>query len=105
MRKVVRRLLAWIQDYLQHRRARVTVQDCESSYSEFEKETPQCGIPSRFNLLMEQLVALPFREGTILLRYADGFPLVMSGRGSHLTRTQQELDLINDKYEKLGLKI
>ena len=50
-------------------------------------------------------MALPFREGTILLSYADDLGLVMSRRGNQLTRAQQELDLITDKWEELGLKI
>ena len=108
VRKGVRgRLLAWLQDYLRHRRARVKFQGHKSSYREFENGTPQGGIlsPFLFNLLMEQLVALPFREGTILLSYADDLALVVSGRGNQLTRAQQELDLISDKCEELGLKI
>ena len=108
VRKGVRgRLLAWLQDYLRHRRARVKFQGHKSSYREFENGTPQGGIlsPFLFNLLMEQLVALPFREGTILLSYADDLALVVSGRGNQLTRAQQALDLISDKCEELGLKI
>ena len=32
-----------------------------------------------FNFLMEQLVALPFQDGTVLLSYADDLALVVSG--------------------------
>ena len=54
---------------------------------------------------MEQLVALPFQDGTVLLSYADDFVLVVSWRGNKLTKTQQTLDLISDKCEELKLKI
>ena len=108
MRKGVRgRLLAWLQDYLQHRRARVKFQGLKSSYKELENGTPQGGIlsPLLFNLLMEQLVALPFHDGTVLLSYADDLALVVTGRGNKLRRTQQALDIISSKCEELGLKI
>ena len=108
VRKGVRgRLLAWLQDYLQHRRARVKFQGLKSSYKELENGTPQGGIlsPLLFNLLMEQLVALPFHDGTVLLSYADDLALVVTGRGNKLRRTQQALDIISSKCEELGLKI
>ncbi|MPC78118.1 putative RNA-directed DNA polymerase from transposon BS [Portunus trituberculatus] len=54
---------------------------------------------------MEQLVALPFQDGTVLLSYADDLALVVTGRGNKLRRTQQALDLISEKCEELGLKI
>ena len=54
---------------------------------------------------MEQLVALPFQDGTVLLSYTDDLALVVSGWGYKLTRTQQALDLFSDKCEELGLKI
>ncbi|XP_063885546.1 uncharacterized protein LOC135113854 [Scylla paramamosain] len=108
VRKWVRgRLLAWLHDYLQHRRARVRFQGLRSSFKEFENGTPQAGIlsPLLFNLLMEQLVALPFHAGTVLLSYADDLALVVTGRGNKLRRTQQALDLISGKCQDLGLKI
>ncbi|XP_050703623.1 uncharacterized protein LOC126989089, partial [Eriocheir sinensis] len=73
----------------------------------FDNGTPQGGIlsPCLFNLLMEQLVALPFREGTTLLSYADDLALVVTGRGNKLARAQEALDIITDKCEELGLKI
>ncbi|XP_050717435.1 uncharacterized protein LOC126999146 [Eriocheir sinensis] len=61
--------------------------------------------PILFNLLMEDLVALPFRDGADLLSYADDLALVVTGRGNKLTRAQEALDLISDKCEELGLKI
>ena len=101
------RLLAWLRDYLQHRRARVKFEGLRSSSQEFENGTPQGSIlsPLLFNLLMEQLVALPFHDGTVLLSYADDLALVVTGRGNKLRRTQQALDLIGAKCEELGLKI
>ncbi|KAG0714511.1 hypothetical protein GWK47_001553 [Chionoecetes opilio] len=54
---------------------------------------------------MEELVALPFQAGTVLLSYADDLALVVTGRGDRLCKTQRALDLITAKCEKLGLKI
>ena len=61
--------------------------------------------PYIFNLLMEQLVVLPFLEGIVLLTYADDLALVVTGQSNHLTRAQRALDLITDKCEERGLKI
>ncbi|KAG0706165.1 putative RNA-directed DNA polymerase from transposon BS [Chionoecetes opilio] len=55
--------------------------------------------------MMEQLVALPFQAGTVLLSYADDLALVVNGRGDRLCKTQRALDLITTKCEELGLKI
>ena len=107
-RKRVRgRLPAWSRDYLQHRRARVKFQGHKSSFHKLENGTPQGGILSPFllNLLMEQLVALPFQEDTVLLSYADDLALVVTGWGNHLSGAQRALDLITAKCEELGLKI
>ncbi|KAG0720443.1 RNA-directed DNA polymerase from mobile element jockey [Chionoecetes opilio] len=107
-RKGIRgRLLAWLEDYLQHRRARVKFQGHKSRYKELENGTPQGGTlsPFLFNLLMEELVALPFQAGTVLLSYADDLALVVTGRGDRLCKTQRALDLITAKCEELGLKI
>ncbi|XP_076041976.1 uncharacterized protein LOC143025848 [Oratosquilla oratoria] len=104
---VMGRMLAWLRDYLQHRRARVKFQGLKSSFQRLENGTPQGGIlsPFLFNLLMEQLVALPFHNGTILLSYADDLALVVTGRGNKLRKAQQALDIISGKCEELGLKI
>ncbi|XP_076052833.1 uncharacterized protein LOC143032247 [Oratosquilla oratoria] len=85
---VMGRMLAWLRDYLQHRRARVKFQGLKSSFQR-----------------LEQLVALPFHNGTILLSYADDLALVVTGRGNKLRKAQQTLDIINGKCEDLGLKI
>ncbi|KAK4322455.1 hypothetical protein Pmani_006795 [Petrolisthes manimaculis] len=79
----------------------------KSSFQEMENGTPQGSIlsPLLFNLLMEQLVALPFHTGTVLLSYADDLALMVTGRGNKLRKTQQELDLISEKCQDLGLKI
>ena len=78
-----------------------------SRFQELENRTPQGGIlsPFIFNLLVEQLVALPFPEDTSLLSYADDLTLVVTGRGNKYRRTQQALDAISGKCEELGLKI
>ncbi|XP_076042108.1 uncharacterized protein LOC143026006 [Oratosquilla oratoria] len=104
---VMGRMLAWLRDYLQHRRARVKFQGLKSSFQRLENGTPQGGIlsPLLFNLLMEQLVALPFHNGTILLSYADDLALVVTGRGNKFRKAQQALDIISGKCEELGLKI
>ncbi|MPC69328.1 hypothetical protein E2C01_063550 [Portunus trituberculatus] len=49
-----------------------------SSLHELENGTPQGDIliPFFFNLLMEQLVTLPFHDSTVLLSYADYLVLV-----------------------------
>ena len=101
------RLLVWLQDYLQQRSARVRFQGHRSSFRELENGTPQGGIlsPFLFNLLMEQLVALPFREDTVLLSYADDLALLVTGQGDRLSKTQRALDLVTAKCEELGLKI
>ncbi|KAK3884439.1 hypothetical protein Pcinc_011276 [Petrolisthes cinctipes] len=72
-----------------------------------ENGTPQGSIlsPLLFNQLMEQLVALPFHTGTVLLSYADDLALMVTGRGNKLRKTQQVLDLISEKCQDLGLKI
>ncbi|XP_076042218.1 uncharacterized protein LOC143026105 [Oratosquilla oratoria] len=54
---------------------------------------------------MEQLVALPFHNGTILLSYADDLALLVTGRGNKLRKAQQALDIISGKCEDLVLKI
>ncbi|XP_076030419.1 uncharacterized protein LOC143018719 [Oratosquilla oratoria] len=85
---VMGRILAWLRDYLQHRRARVKFQGLKSSFQRLENGMPQSGIlsPLLFNLLMEQLVALPFHYGTILLSYADDLALVVTGKGNKLRK-------------------
>jgi len=68
-------LLAWVTDYLTQRKATVIFQGHLSNTLIFEKGTPQGGIlsPTLFNLLIEKLVNLPFRNNTTLLSYAVGF--------------------------------
>ncbi|KAK3895863.1 hypothetical protein Pcinc_000476 [Petrolisthes cinctipes] len=104
---VLGRMLAWLHDFLQHRRGRVRFQGHKSSFQEMENGTPQGSIlsPLLFNLLMEQLVALPFHTSTVLLSYADDLALMVTRRGNKLRKTQQALDLISEKCQDLGLKI
>ncbi|KAK3889215.1 hypothetical protein Pcinc_006786 [Petrolisthes cinctipes] len=104
---VLGRMLAWLRDFLQHRRGRVRFQGHKSSFQEMENGTPQGSIlsPLLFNLLMEQLVALPFHTSTVLLSYADDLALMVTRRGNKLRKTQQALDLISEKCQDLGLKI
>ncbi|XP_050724605.1 uncharacterized protein LOC127002567 [Eriocheir sinensis] len=101
------RLISWTEDYLQHRRARVRFQGLRSAHRELENGTPQGGIlsPSLFNMLMDQLVSLPFREGTALLSYADDLVLVVIGPGNKVARAQQALDLVSEKCRELWLKV
>ena len=101
------RLLTWLQDYLLDRRARVRFQGERSAFRRLENGTPQGGVlsPVLFNLLMEQLVSLPFSDGTALLSYADDLVLVVTGRGNKLVKAQRALDLVTEKCEELGLKV
>ncbi|XP_076056439.1 uncharacterized protein LOC143034367 [Oratosquilla oratoria] len=77
-REVQGRFLAWIDDYLLHRRVQVKFHGHLSAYRELENGTPQAGVlsPVLLNLLMEQLVILPFRGGRANLNYADDLVLV-----------------------------
>ncbi|KAG0725731.1 putative RNA-directed DNA polymerase from transposon BS [Chionoecetes opilio] len=85
----------------------VRFQGHKSSCRELENGTPQGGVlsPTLFNLLMEQLVSLEFREGTALLSYADDLVLVVTGRGDRVSRSQQAFYLVSCKCRELGLKI
>lgn len=67
---------------------------------------PQGGIlrPTLFNLLVEQLVTLPFKPNTKLITYSDDLQLVATGP-SRLTYAQHALDLITANCNTLGLKI
>lgn len=71
-----------------------------------DNRTPQGGIlsPSLFNLLMEQLVSLPYREGTALLSYADDLVLAVTGQGNKIVRAKQAHDLVSDECMELDLK-
>lgn len=78
-----------------------------ASCRELENSTPQAGIfsPTIFNLLMEQLVSLPFQEGTAFLSYADDLAWFVKGRGEKITKAHQALDLLSHKCRELDLKI
>lgn len=58
---------------------------------------------SGFNILLEQLVALPFHYGAILLIYANDLDVVVTGRGNNRRRMQQALDFISRKCEDTSL--
>lgn len=66
---------------------------------------PQGGIlsPTLFNLLIDKLVNLHFRNNTTLFSYADDLQLIATGL--HQLHTQYALDLINQACNSLGLKI
>ena len=100
------RLLGWIQNYLTQREARVRFQGATSSYRVHENGTPQGGIlsPMLFNVLMENLVKLPFRQTAKLLCYADDLQLIVRG-SNRLANTQHALQLIEEECNRLGLKI
>nr|XP_027223264.1 uncharacterized protein LOC113815373 [Penaeus vannamei] len=99
-------LLAWITDYFTQRKATVIFQGHLSNTLIFEKGTPQGGIlsPTLFNLLIEKLVNLPFRNNTTLLSYADDLQLITTGP-HQLLHAQHALDLITQACTSLGLKI
>lgn len=71
----------------------------------FKKGMPQGGIlsPTLFNLLIDKLVNLHFRNNTTLFSYADDLQLIATGL--HQLHTQYALDLINQACNSLGLKI
>ncbi|MPC56803.1 hypothetical protein E2C01_050770 [Portunus trituberculatus] len=85
----------------------VKIQSLMSSLHELENGTPQGSIlcPFLFNLLMKQLVALPFHDDTVLLSYADDLSLEVTGRVNKFSMMQQALHLISRRCEELGLKI
>nr|XP_027223265.1 uncharacterized protein LOC113815374 [Penaeus vannamei] len=60
--------------------------------------------PTLFNLLIEKLVNLPFRNNTTLLSYADDLQLITTGP-HQLLHAQHALDLITQACTSLGLKI
>ena len=100
------RLLAWIENYLQDRSARVRFQGHLSEYQNLENGTPQGGVlsPTLFNILMSNLVEIPMKYGCTLISYADDLALVAKGTG-RMRKAQYTLDKIDDECCKLGLKI
>lgn len=75
------KLLGWLRYYLQHCHIRVKFQGRKSSVQELENGRPEGDIlsPLLFNLLIKQLVSLPFLEDTSLLSYAHYLVLVVIG--------------------------
>ncbi|XP_071519512.1 uncharacterized protein [Panulirus ornatus] len=100
------RLIGWIQDYLTHRQKLVRFQGVVSSYKPLENGTSQEGIPSPtlFNVLIENLVKLPFRPSVKLLCYANNLQLILRGR-KRFANAQHALKLVEQECNRLGLKL
>ncbi|XP_071524384.1 uncharacterized protein [Panulirus ornatus] len=88
-----------------HRQERVRFQKVALSYKPLENGTPQRGIlsPTLFNILMENLVKLPFRPTVKLLCYADDLQLIVRGR-RRVNNAQHALKLTENECNRLGLK-
>ena len=99
-------LLRWLQDFLSQRQACTRFQGRISETLPLENGTPQGSIlsPTLFNVLIENLVSLPFRVGVRLLAYADDLQLVATGRHKN-ANAQHALKLIESKCAELALKI
>ncbi|ROT74181.1 hypothetical protein C7M84_007333 [Penaeus vannamei] len=100
------KLLAWANDYLHHRKARVRFQNTYSDFVVFENGTPQGGIlcPFLFNLLIEDLFTIPLSQNTHLFAYANDLQLIATGQ-ARFPNIQQALDLLDNRCKCLGLKI
>lgn len=100
------KLLAWSNDYLLDRKARVRFQGRYSNIKVFENGTPQGGIlsPFLFNLLIGNVLSIQLPPKTHLSAYADDFQLVATGT-TRFQNAQQALDHIASKCRTLGLKL
>ena len=98
--------LAWIEDFLTDRLARVRFLDNYSDYYHMENGTPQGSVlsPALFNTLMEALVTQHLPPGVLLLSYADDLALVASGPDA-LRNVQTALNILTQDIQTLGLKI
>lgn len=104
-KSITGKLLAWANDYLHHRRARVRFQNTYSDFMVFENGTPQGGILCLllFNLLID-LFTMPLPQNAHLFAYADDLQLIATGQ-ARLPNMQQALDLLDNRCKGLGLKI
>ena len=100
------RLLAWIGDYLQERRAAVRFQGHVSSTTIFQNGTPQGGIlsPVLFNVLVEELANLSNSTNVKVLSYADDVAIVATGP-NHVARARTLLRRLQHSCTSLGLAI
>lgn len=105
-RGVTGNLLAWCQDYLTQRKARVKFQGHISTFLHFENGTPQSGIlsPFLFNILIAEVLSSPLPLDVHILAYADDIQIISTGN-FRLIHTQQALDSIYPRCKDLGLKI
>lgn len=105
-RGVAGRLLAWINDYLHERRARVQFLGHYSDFLSFENGNPQGGILSPFllNILIADLLTINLPAETHLFAYADDLQLI--GTGKHrFIHARAGLDALARRCKELGLKI
>ncbi|XP_050706457.1 uncharacterized protein LOC126991839 [Eriocheir sinensis] len=100
------RLLAWIGQYLQNRRAAVHFQGCRSTTQAFENGTAQGGVlsPVLFNLLVEKLTTLPHSRYARVFSYADDVAMVVSGP-NHVASARLLLRRLSQTCASLGLVI
>ena len=101
------KLLAWIEDYLKDRTARVRFQGHLSEFYNLENGTPQGGVlsPTLFNVLMVNILELPLPNGCKIISYADDLALIVTGKGNKFQRAQLCLNDIEDESCRIGLKI
>ncbi|XP_027224934.2 uncharacterized protein [Penaeus vannamei] len=100
------KLLCWLQDYLTDRHAKIRFQGHLSNSYNFENGTPQGGLlsPFLFNILVSNLMTIPFPANVHLLAYADDIQLLATGPNRHVN-AQSALDAIESKSKELGLKV
>ncbi|XP_050706452.1 uncharacterized protein LOC126991834 [Eriocheir sinensis] len=98
------RLLAWIGQYLQNRRAAVQCQGCRSTTQGFENGTFQGGVlsPVLFNLLVEKLTALPQSRLARVFSYSDDVAMVVSCP-NHVASARLLLRRLSQTCASLGL--
>ncbi|XP_045105264.1 uncharacterized protein LOC123500673 [Portunus trituberculatus] len=103
---VAGKLLAWVQDFLTGRKARVRFQGRLTDYKTLDNGTPQGSIlsPYLFNTLMEELISLPLSTGSKILCYADDIAVITTGP-NHLKKAQNIITTVAKKCDSLGLKI
>ncbi len=104
-RQVSGRMMAWIEDFLTNKTARVKLQNVYSDYKPMENGTPQGSVlsPALFNILMEALLRIPLPTDTFLLSYADDLAPVSTETEAE-DDIQQALNTLATTAVELGLK-